>query len=347
MTDRCCAACVASQRLDDVGDILNFGSDRPRRPPPRWLIVVGVVVPSTAALAVTAVLVLGDHRGPRPPTPAAATPPVQARAIAGAPCQPAGWAQSPVVVDPVAGLVVDRVGIGGTLERCDRTATGGPWTVVVRRADGSLGSHGAVVTFPVAAPTAARTVNVDGATGMAASGMVVWPVAGAYARIRGDLDEAELVAIAARTSVVAVRPVVRPPVGYVVVSSGPYRSPTIHETRYGSTAVGEQAALGNGLTFTGVASGGGVEDQLYAVHADSGGLVHDRPAVVSSVFGGNATLAWEPMPGLVAYVGYSGSQLDDRAIAALQRLAGRARILTGTQWQATAPQVIDQVNEPG
>jgi hypothetical protein len=65
------------------------------------------------------------------------------------------------------------------------------------------------------------------------------------------------------------------------------------------------------------------------------------------VFGGNGTLAWEPTPGLVAYVGYSGAPLDDKAITALQRLAARARALTSTQWQAINPQTIDQTNDPG
>jgi hypothetical protein len=131
------------------------------------------------------------------------------------------------------------------------------------------------------------------------------------------------------------------------VATGPYRPPTIHELRYGSTAVGEQAALGDGLTYTGVTSGGGFEDQLYAVPTDNGGLVNGKPAVVSPVCGGNATLAWEPTPGVVAYNGYSGSLLDAKAITALHRLAGQARALTSTEWQATHPQTIDQINEPG
>jgi hypothetical protein len=47
------------------------------------------------------------------------------------------------------------------------------------------------------------------------------------------------------------------------------------------------------------------------------------------------------------YVGYSGSLLDDEAIAALQRLAGQTRALMSTEWQATHPQTVDQTNEPG
>jgi hypothetical protein len=204
-----------------------------------------------------------------------------------------------------------------------------------------------VVTFPVGTPTAARSVNVGGAIGTTGRGTVTWPVAGAYARIRGDLTEAELVAIAARTTIVKGRPTERPPAGYRVVATGPYRPPTIHEARYSSASLAEQAVLGDGLTYTGLTSGGGFEDQLYAVHADGGGLVNGRPAVVPSVFGGNAALAWEPIPGLVAYVGYSGSPPDAKVIKALQRLAARARAVTDAGWQATNPQIIDQTNEPG
>jgi hypothetical protein len=187
---------------------------------------------------------------------------------------------------------------------------------------------------------------VGGVAGTADAATITWPLAGAHARVRGDLGEPDLIAIAAGTTVVTGRPVVRPPGGYAVVTSGPYRSPTIHQLRTGSSVVGEQAALGDGLTYTGVASGGGFEDQLYVVPTRDGGRVGGRPAVVSSLFGGNATIAWEPAPGLVAYVGYSGAELDADAVAALRRLAGRVRTLTDAQWRALDPQTIDQVNEP-
>jgi hypothetical protein len=332
-----------------VADIVSFGPDKPRRPPPRRLIVAGVIALSAGALTTIAIFASGNHHAPSRATPTPASPTVPVPAAGGPPCQPVGWAQSPAVADALAGLLLDgaSAGDGSALDRCDRTAVDGPWTVVIRRPDGSLGRHGAVVTFPVSAPTAARSVNVDGAIGKAEAGAVTWPVAGAYARIRGDLTETELIAIAAGTTVGNGRPAVHPPAGYTVVSTGPYRPPTIHEARYGSPSVAEQAALGDGLTYTGVASGGGFEDQLYAIRTDDGGLVNGRPAVVSPVFGGNATIAWEPSPGVVAYVGYSGAQLDGKAIAALRRLAGRARALTNTQWQALNPQTIDQTNEPG
>ncbi|HEX5543204.1 MAG TPA: hypothetical protein VFX60_16875 [Micromonospora sp.] len=334
--------------LEDVVDIITFGSEKPRWPPPRWLVVVGVIVLSLAALAVIAYVNIGDHRAPGSVTSTVASPTVTVESVDGPPCRPIGWAQSPPVDDSVAGMLIDHVaaGPGSTFERCDRTVADGPWTVVVRRSDGSLGNRGAVVTFPVDAPTAGRSVNIGEVIGKAEGRTVIWPLDRAYARIRGDLSEAELIAIAARTTVVAGRPAVQPPAGYAVAFTGPYRPLTIHQVRYASTAVGEQAVLGEGLTYTGVTSGGGFEDQLYAVHTDNGGLVNGKPAVVSPVFGGNATLAWEPTAGVVAYVGYSGAELDDRAIAALQRLAGRTHVLTSTEWQATNPQTIDQVIEP-
>jgi hypothetical protein len=165
--------------------------------------------------------------------------------------------------------------------------------------------------------------------------------------VRGDLAEHELISIAAGTAVAGGRPSVSAPAGYLVVSAGPYRPQVIHEVRYGSAEVGEGGALGGGLTYTSVLSGGGFEDQLYAVQTQDGGIIDGKPAVVSPVFGGNATLAWEPSPGLVAYVGYSGTAADDVAVAALRRLAGKARALTGAEWQALHPPTADQTNDHG
>jgi hypothetical protein len=219
--------------------------------------------------------------------------------------------------------------------------------VVVHGPGGSLGRQGAVVTFPAEQLRTGRGVTVGDVTGTAGNGTVTWPVARNHARVRGDLSESHLIAIAARTRIVDGHPSVEPPAGFTVVASGPYRPPTIHEMRYGSAAVGERAALGGGIAYTGVTSGGGFEDQLYALPSRQGGPVAGRPAVVSSVFGGNATLAWEPAPGLVAYVGYSGTELDDAAIAALHRLAERTRPLGDSEWRAVNPLTAEQTNAPG
>ncbi|WP_328457749.1 hypothetical protein OG780_43240 [Streptomyces sp. NBC_00386] len=75
--------------------------------------------------------------------------------------------------------------------------------------------------------------------------------------------------------------------------------------------------------------------------------MNGKPAIITSAFGGNGTLAWEPMPGVVAYIGYSGAQLDKGAIAALRRLAARTRLLSPEQWQATSPTTSDQINDFG
>jgi hypothetical protein len=341
-----------------MADVITGGPDRPRGIPRRWLLLVGIPLVASVAVAGLAVLARADHPGPARAVPAATTPapttPAEAAPTGGTPratllpCGAGGPATRPSA-QAVAGQVIEGVDLssGGTLERRDLTAAAGPWTVVVRRAGGSLGMHGAVVTFPVGAPSDGRPVTVGSAIGRAADTMIVWPMAGAYARVRGDLGEPELAAIAARTTVRAGQPTVRPAKGYAVVSTGPYRPPSIYEVRYGSVELGAQATLGPGLTYTGVTSGGGFEDQLYATQAEPAGRVAGRPAVVSPVFGGNATLAWEPAPGVIAYVGYSGAMLDSDAVATLRCLAGRTRMLTRPEWDATRPAVLDQVNEPG
>ncbi|MEU5885124.1 hypothetical protein [Spirillospora sp. NPDC047279] len=58
-------------------------------------------------------------------------------------------------IDPAEppGVVVTNVDIGGTHDTIDQRAAAGAWTVVVRRKDGSLGRHGAVITFPVPSRT--------------------------------------------------------------------------------------------------------------------------------------------------------------------------------------------------
>lgn len=75
--------------------------------------------------------------------------------------------------------------------------------------------------------------------------------------------------------------------------------------------------------------------------------MHGGPTVVTSALGGNDLLAWEPEPGLVAYVGYSGASLDEGAVATLHRIAERTRLLSTEQWQATRPQANDQTNDFG
>lgn len=130
-----------------------------------------------------------------------------------------------------------------------------------------------------------------------------------------------------------------------MTATGRSRALSVHETRYSSAATGEADELSGGLTFTGVARCGGLEDQMYAAGVQPAGTVDGKPAVITSVFGGNGALAWEPVPGVVAYIGYSGAQLDQGAVAALHRLAARTRLLSPGQWQATSPATSDQIDD--
>jgi hypothetical protein len=93
--------------LDDVRDIVSFGPDKPRRPPPRRVIVVGVIALPAAVLAVATVVIVGDHRGPGRVTAPVASQTVPVPDAAGAPCLPVGWAQS---VDEQAGQSIRHRG---------------------------------------------------------------------------------------------------------------------------------------------------------------------------------------------------------------------------------------------
>jgi hypothetical protein len=360
-----------ARRLELLGymDVITFGPDKPRRPvrrPPRRVVVAGLAAATCAALLVAGIAAVrrdghtdpGAATAPGTAAPGTAGPGTAAPGAAGPGARgPGGPAARPAVpasppcplaAPEMTGLAFDGIPIQDrALESCDLEAENGPWAVVVRRQDGTLGRYGAVVTFPVARPGGGLPIEVAGATGMATTGSVTWPLAGSYARIRGDLDRAELVAIASATVVRGGRPQVRPFGAYDVVWTGPYRAPVIHEIRYGSDELGEAATLG-GMTYTGITSGAaGFEDQLYLQASVPGGWVGGARAVVSGVAGGNGTLAWEVRPGMVAYIGYSGGMLDDESIKALQRLAGRARYLSPAEWRSSNPNTLYQVNEPG
>ncbi|MFF6806132.1 hypothetical protein [Streptomyces sp. NPDC012616] len=328
-----------------MGDVLSSGPDRPPWRPSRRLTAVTAAVVSSAVIVVGIVAVVNepDGRRPRAPeSPSAAAP--SGSAFPHGPDAPVGAGQTPGLV--IAGAPLPR---DATLIRRDLSAGAGPSTVVLRRSDGSgsLGRHGAVVTFPVTAPSRGSPVRVGEVSGRALAREVVWPVAGSYARVRGDLPRSELIAVAAATRVASGRPRVEAPRGLSVAATGTLWPVHVNETRYSSRGTGETDELSGGLTFTGVARCGGFEDALYATGAQPAGTVHGRPAVLTSAFGGNGALAWEPAPGVVAYVGYSGAHLDRGAVDALRRLAARTRLLSPAQWRTTGPWTSDQTNDLG
>ncbi len=148
--------------------------------------------------------------------------------------------------------------------------------------------------------------------------------------------------IAAATRIVAGRPVVQAPAGYTVVGQGPYRPVHIRDARYGGARF-KSTVLG-GLVSAGVASVVGFEDQLYTRPLASFGVVQGQPAVVTPVIGGNGAVAWQPTPGQIAYVGYSGSDLTGSVLEAIYCLAEHSRTINDRQWRATNPIIIDQPN---
>ncbi|MFI0448484.1 hypothetical protein [Actinomadura sp. 6N118] len=322
-------------------DVLSSGPEEPRRPLARRIALAAAILLVIGAGGVR-LLAADDKETPRRPAesaPARTSPPSGIVVPAGPDAR----------LDPgdIPGIAIGNAANGSTLERRDRAGTANPWSVVVRRKGGSLASHGAVITYPVPKAPLQRRVRIGDVQGRAADGLIVWKIAGSYARIRGDLPERDLVRIAAATTVVDWRPTVRTLAGFPQITDGHYRPLVIREARYGSKELAEGAALGGGLTFVGVAPVGGVEDRLFAANARPAGTVRGEPAVVTSAMGGNGLLAWEPTPGTVAFVGYSGARMNDDAVAALRRVAERTRLLNEQQWRSTGPHTTDGVNDFG
>jgi hypothetical protein len=124
----------------------------------------------------------------------------------------------------IGGLALRGQRITTSLTRSDPAAVNGPWTVAVRRADGSLGRYGAVVTYPARTNDAANTgapIRVGSAFGISGRGFILWRLGNGNARVRGDLPQADLVHIAELTTLVAGRPQVRPPEGFRVIARAP------------------------------------------------------------------------------------------------------------------------------
>lgn len=330
-----------------MSDLLSSG---PRDAVARRAPTRGVVLAAVAALVAVGAVGLqhwpDGARGRQPSPRTGASAQGSAAPSEEFDCNQAGVGSTPrpsIDRPATAALVIGSAPSGGTLDRHDAAAATGPWVVVVRRLDGSLGRHGATVTFPVGGTPIGRPVSVGGLPGRVFDGQVTWPIAGGRARVRGDVGAASLVAIATATRVEGGRPEVRPPRGYIAVSTGPYRSSHLHEVRYAGAQLSTARTL-PGLVYTGVAGAGGFEDMLYATSAYSCGTVNGHPAVVSPVAGGNGTLAWEVAPGLVGFVGYSGRSLTGETLGAVHRLAEQARTLDSAAWQATKPQVVAQIN---
>jgi len=241
---------------------------------------------------------------------------------------------------PFGGIALTGLDQGSVLSRQDDAAATGAWTVVVRRDDGSLGRNGAVVTFPVdpSQQGSGGAVRVGSQDGFRRPGVLVWPLSSLHARIRGDLPDADLLRIAQAITTSDGRPAMTvAPEGFRVIGSSPSRLSLIHEIRYHNGELG--------FTYSGLTAGGGFEDALYTVGVTPVGRVRGADAVASIVWGGSGTVAWEPTPGLVAYVGWSGNPISDSTSRTALNLARGASFVTPQEWVGLGPVLVEQNND--
>jgi hypothetical protein len=288
--------------------------------------------------AVMIMVLLGElSPGPSPRPPAAV-------AITTSPDLPAAPAPDvPIGVEslkrcPVqlGGLVVgeDLRVPGSALVRWDCDALKGPWSVVIRAAHGHFGVKSAVVTFPVdLVGSGVPSTRPQGGVWNPGARMLVWPLGGFHAQIVGDVGQATLENLATRIAVEGGKPRFQALDGFKAEATTPYRSPVVHEMRYDTNDLGKASTLGGGLVFTGVTSEASFETLAFETHAKQAGLVRGSPAIYSEGQVGNGILAWEPAPGLVHYIGYSGAVSSADAVEALRALADKGRLLTPSQWQ--------------
>jgi hypothetical protein len=232
-----------------------------------------------------------------------------------------------------------------TLDRRDPGAAGGPYSLVVRAKDGSMVQRTAVVTY---LPKVVATVVVRPET-IEASGVTEHLMAreGGTLQVRAvGLTAAEISGISDATQVVNGRPEVRlsslP--DFSVVASGSWTPSTIRQARYGCADLGEIDT--QGLCYTGLTFSPGFEDALFEAGFKPGPLVTGRSSAISTVGGGSGTLAWEPRPGVIAYIGYSANPLvsEPSTVDAMARLAERVRLLSPDEWSATNPTAVTQTN---
>jgi hypothetical protein len=232
-----------------------------------------------------------------------------------------------------------------TLDRRDPDAAKGPYSVVVRAKDGSMIQRTAVITYlPNVVVTVVVRPETTGASGVTE---LLSARENGTLRVRAvGLTPTEFTGISDATQVVDGRPSVTlsslPE--FSVVASGSWAPSTVREARYGCEAVGEVDT--QGLCYTGLTLSPGFEDALFEAGFQPGPLVTGRPSAVSMIGGGSGSLAWEPRPGVIAFVGYSANPLvsEPTTVDAMARLAERALILSADEWTATNPAVSTQTN---
>jgi hypothetical protein len=258
--------------------------------------------------------------------------------------------QSGVTAASLGGMVISDAKTpasykASTLDRRDPNTADGPYSIVVRARGGSLIQRTAVITY---LPNAVVRVLVRPETiGTSEVTELLIAQDSGTLRVRAvGLTPEETGAIGNATQVIDGRPEVSlsslPE--FSVVASGDSSPSTVREARYGCDALGEIDT--QGLCYTGLTLSPGFEDALLEAGFQPGPLVAGRPSAVSVIGGGSGSLAWEPRPGVIAFIGYSAMPLvsEPTTVDAMARLAERALILSADEWTATNPAVSTQTN---
>jgi fluoride ion exporter CrcB/FEX len=304
----------------------------------------GLTFVGLLAGAVLAAVLLGQVADPgplpRPPTVAAPTNASDLSTTHEPDVPMGGESLKPCPVQ-VGGLTLgDHLQVPGTaLERWDCDAPTGPWSVVIRAAAGHFGVKSAVVTFPIDhAGSAVPSTRLHGGMWNPGVQRLTWPLGGSFAQIVGDFGLATLENLARRVTVEAGKPHLAVADGFIAAATTTFNSPVVHEMRYGTSDLGQEGKLGDGLVYTGVMLGASFESLAFEDHAKPAGFVRGKPAIFSEGLGGDGTLAWEPAPGEVAYIGFSGPATRAvLAIETLRALADMGRRLTPAQWETKDP----------
>lgn len=334
-------------QLDDV--LVRSGRRRTRT---RRRYAVGTTV---AAMAVVGAAVTFG-RGPAEGEQQADQPPVESGGIPLAPVASAdlGKARGMVITtsDPSGGSTPAP---GSGLVRLDPNSTdrGQPFVVVLRRDGGHLGQDTVTITFPatptLTAPQRPLDMLGDTITAVERSRLILNTPDGMLQLQGAGISRAVLLDIAESVDIVDGRPRV------ALAQMSEFSEWTTDSAapawtagaRYGCFDLGEADALGNGLCYTEMAPLAGFQQAILRDGFILGPLIDGHQSVVSAVGGGNATLAWEPEPGIVAMIGYSGSMYGEEQLAAMVRLANRTTQLPTEEWARVEAQVVSQDNAWG
>jgi hypothetical protein len=200
------------------------------------------------------------------------------------------------------------------------------WATIVHGPSGGYGDE-AVVLWPASRATRRQP------------GHYSWRLGGHWATVEGFLASGPRRLLRRYVRIRDGRPVVRESDAYPVTVTVPAEPTLVREIRYDAGQLGPAGQVLGGLVFTGVTRTGALDDWLVSQQPDLSGDVGGVPAVVTPIFGGNAALAWEPKPGTVAYVGYSGAELSPRTVDALRCLADQSRALPLAKWH---PQAVSE-----